>query len=255
MNRMHALMKLGRRTPVHDKRTLQLAKYIAGPSQAPGSLDYASFKGAPIAFNMAMNDRIGDCTIASIANLVHAWTTIGKHRPATISDAAILTAYRKVSGYDPAEPDTDRGAVELDVLRYWKKHGVGGHKLGAYASVEIGSPALVRDALWLFAGLYAGVALPRSAQDQSVWEVPPGGPVGDGAKGSWGGHAVPIVGYDPRGLTVVTWGATKRVSWGFFNAYFDESYACLSPDFLDPASGLAPSGFDVAQLRRDLALL
>jgi hypothetical protein len=62
---------------------------------------------------------------------------------------------------------------------------------------------------------------------------------------------VPVVAYDAHGLTVVTWGALKRMTWGFWQAYCDEAYALLSPDFLN-ASGVAASGFDLAQLNADL---
>jgi len=249
---MHSAMRLGRRHAVHDKRTLQLAKYLdhARESTAPKVVDFT--KSAT--FSMYKNDELGDCTCASAGNMIRSWTAEGKHAQASVSDDAVVTAYERVSGYRPGEPETDQGAIELTVLKYWRKKGIGGHKIAAFAAVEIGSKALVREACWLFTGLYAGVALPVSAQSQAVWEVPPGGATGAGAKGSWGGHAVPILGVDDRGLTVVTWGATKRVSWAFFAAYFDEAYACLSNDFLDWAN-VGPSGFNLAELRRDLASL
>jgi hypothetical protein len=78
---------------------------------------------------------------------------------------------------------------------------------------------------------YIGLALPISAQNQDVWAVPPGGSAGEGSPGSWGGHAVPIVAYDSRGLTVITWGATKRMTWQFLDTYCDEAYALLSQDW------------------------
>ena len=71
--------------------------------------------------------------------------------------------------------------------------------------------------------------------------------------GSWGGHAVNVVAYDDRTLTVVTWGRLQEMTWAFWERYVDESYAIISPDFLD--AGKAPNGFDLAALRRDLALV
>ena len=81
------------------------------------------------------------------------------------------------------------------------------------------------------------------------------GTTGDGAPGSWGGHAVPVVAYDSRSLTVVTWGALQTMTWGFWAAYCDEAYAILSPDYLEQKGGqsIAPSGFNLTQLRDDLA--
>ena len=107
----------------------------------------------------------------------------------------------------------------------------------------------------IFGNCYVGLMMPLSAQTQSIWSVPPGGPVGHGAPGSWGGHAVPVVAYDPEGLTVVTWGALKRMTWGFWAAYCDEAYAILSPDYLEQKGGksVVPAGFDLQQLQEDLA--
>ncbi len=112
----------------------------------------------------------------------------------------------------------------------------------------------VKDAIWLFGGVYIGLALPVSAQSQDVWVVPAGGLSGDGAPGSWGGHAVYVVAYDARGLTCITWGRLKRMSWNFWAAYCDEAYGLLAKDWFE-ASGEAPSGFDVAALAGDMAAL
>jgi hypothetical protein len=100
------------------------------------------------------------------------------------------------------------------------------------------------------------VQLPISAQAQvknhQPWSVPPGGTNGDGKPGSWGGHAVPVVAYDARGLTVVTWGALQTMTWSFWEAYCDEAYAILSADYLD-GKQKAPQGFSMQELEADLA--
>jgi hypothetical protein len=64
-----------------------------------------------------------------------------------------------------------------------------------------------------------------------MWSVPPSGTGGDGAPGSWGGHAA------PRSLTVVTWGALQTMTWGFWAPDRDEAYAILSPDYLKQKGG------------------
>lgn len=48
---------------------------------------------------------------------------------------------------------------------------------------------------------------------------------------------MPVVAYDSRSLTVVTWGALQTMTWGFWAAYCDEAYAILSPDYLEQKSG------------------
>ena len=109
----------------------------------------------------------------------------------------------------------------------------------------------MKDAIYLFGGLDVGLALPVSAQRQKVWELV--SDTGDGLPNSWGGHCVNITAYDETGLTCVTWGAEKRMSWKFFRAYCDEAYAIVSDDFL--TNGVAPNGFDVKILRDDLKRL
>jgi hypothetical protein len=144
----------------------------------------------------------------------------------------------------------DVGATVIDVLNYWRRTGIGGHKILGYAVLEPGNLAHVRDSVWIFGNCYIGLALPITAQTQSAWAVPPGGPTGPGAPGSWGGHAVPVVAYDAESLTVVTWGALKKMTWGFWSAYCDEAYALLSTDFLK--ANATPDGIQLTTLEQDI---
>ena len=244
-------IKLGKAPARHDPRTLQLAKYI--PASAvpppPAKEDFATkVKKWP----MMLNDNLGDCTCACAGHMIEQWTTYSSNAPVTPPDNTILKAYEVVGGYNPADPDTDQGAVILDVLNYWRKTGIDAHKILAYASLEPKNHHEVMDSVMLFGNVYIGVALPLSAQTQAVWAVPPGGATGQGAPGSWGGHAIPIVAYDSRGLTVVTWGATKRMSWGFLDTYCDEAYAVLSEDWINKVTKLSPANFDLTALTADL---
>ena len=63
-----------------------------------------------------------------------------------------------------------------------------------------------------------------------------------------------VVGYDRSALTVVTWGRLQELTWSFWDRYVDEVYAVLSVDFLDE-TGQAPNGFELAALKKDLALV
>jgi hypothetical protein len=242
-------VKLGKGPARIDPRTLQLAKYIAPTAIAPPPVkeDWAK-KVAQ--WPMMLNDSLGDCTCACAGHMIEQWTTY-TGKTVILPDNAVLTAYEDVGGYNPADPNTDNGAVILDVLNYWRKTGIGGRQILAFAALEPKNHMEFKDSVALFGNCYIGVALPVSAQNQSVWAVPPGGPTGQGAPGSWGGHAIPIVAYDTRGLTVVTWGALKRMTWGFLDTYCDEAYAVLSQDWIDQTN-LAPNNFDLAALQADL---
>lgn len=243
----HSKMKLGKHAARHDPRTLLLANYLtADLGPAPVSQDWtAKVKEWP----MFDNDTIGDCTCAAAGHMIEAWTASAATE-VDPTDAQILAAYEAISGYVPGEPGTDRGANELDVLKYWRTDGIAGHQIQAFVAVEPKNHEHLKDAVWLFGGAYLGLSLPTSAQKQVVWSVPPGGPIGAGQPGSWGGHAVPVVEYDAVGLTVVTWGMLKRMTWTFLDTYCDEAYAILSGDFI--AGGKAPNGVALSALEQDL---
>jgi hypothetical protein len=248
----HSHMPLGKQRARHDPRTLQLADYLDTTKLAPAPPAVDWGKKIPAnGWGMMLNDSIGDCTCAAAAHLIQDWTS-NDGELVTLSDDAVLSAYEAVSGYDPKTGKHDDGAVEIDVLNYWRKKGIGDHKFDAYVALEPHNHEHIRDSINLFGGCYIGLALPVSAQRQRTWTVPPGGATGPGAPGSWGGHAVIIVAYNPRRVTCITWGQEKQMTWGFLDAYCDEAYALLSVDDWLHGDKQAPNGLDLETLRNDL---
>lgn len=243
---MNPLQKLGRKAVKHDSRTLRLARYLTAKLPAPPAA--VSWSPAVKSWTCLLNDSLFDCTIAGILHLLQCQSANagGSFIP---TDAEALQYYKAIDGYNPSDPSTDQGGVELDVLNFCKQNGIAGQAVTAYASLDVSRATEVMQGIFLFGGIYAGVSLPVSAQDQDVWDVVPGD---DG--GMWGGHAVPITDYDQNGLTCITWGATKKLTWAFWKQYFDEAYAVLSPDFIG-ANGLDPQGAALEQLQSDLALI
>jgi hypothetical protein len=245
----HSKMKLGKNPARHDPRTLLMAHYLQPEAlpQLPASQEWTDKIQT---WPMMANDRLGDCTCAAAGHLIEEWTTYSG-TGVTLSDSDIIAAYSSITGYNPQTGQNDNGAVELDVLKYWRKTGFSGHKISVFVGLEPGNHDHIKASVYIFGGCYIGLALPISAQTQNVWSVPPGSLQGPGAPGSWGGHAVPVVAYDSLGLTVVTWGALKQMTWGFWDAYCDESYGLLSPDWVN-AKKIAANGFNLAQLKADL---
>jgi hypothetical protein len=244
-----AAQMLGKLPVRTDVRTLSLARYVDATRlpEAPDSFDETSSVDT---WPMYANDRIGDCTTAAAAHMIEAWTAAGRGHATEIPESAVLDAFDHVKLVDPSTGE--EGAIELDVLRYWRASGIGGHRIGAYARVAVHDQRLVQTAAWLFGGLYIGLQMPLTANAQTVWDWT-GSLAGPARPGSWGGHAVDVVRYDRTGLTVVTWGRLQQMTWSFWERYCDEAYCILSDDFLE--KGNAPNGFDLAALEADLALV
>ena len=243
--------KLGKHQPTFDMRTLAFGKYLTAELPPPPvSVDYS--KPVP-EWPMMGNDYYGDCTCAAAGHMIEEWTAHTAVEK-TLTDPQILAAYNHFAKGVP-----DAGANMLDVLKYWRKTGIGGDKITAFTQLEPKNDTQTKDAINIFGNCYIGVALPDFAvppgQDFLTipWVVPPQGPVGNAAPNPLNGHCIPAVGYDARNLYVVTWGALKSMSWQFYNAYMDEAFAVLSSDWINSETHLTPAGFDLAALQADLA--
>jgi hypothetical protein len=248
----HRDRKLGRRAAKRDPRTMRLSTYLKSYPSPPPVRDWTG-PAAP-SWGSMLNNSIGCCAIAAPAHAVQAWTA-NHGAEVTTPDADVLAAYRAVSGYDPAKPETDGGCVMLDVMNYWRQTGIGGHKIEAYVALDPANRMEFEAAVNLFGGVFLGIRLPIAAQDQTVWDVAPPGKHDDRYDpGSWGGHAVYAPLYSRTGWGCVTWGQVKVATWEFGMTYMEEAYAVLGPEWSAPGVQ-APNGFDVDQLRGDLAAI
>ena len=258
--------KLGKLAAKPVPRGLNFLSYLAA-SPLPLPPAKRSWMNRARVWPMMANDTVGDCTCAGAGHMIEAWTSQTRPTPTLLSDAVILATYTAVTaaengghGYDPhqTQPDgsnpTDTGAALADVIDLWHRVGIGGHKIDGSASVKPSHLVPVKQAINIFGGLYCGVQLPITAQSQHVWDIPVGGLSGDGKPGSWGGHCVPVLEYDPDGLTCISWGQEVRMTWRFFASYFDEAHALISPDLKLPDSK-TPEGELYAKLAADAQAL
>jgi hypothetical protein len=248
------IYKLGKKPVKVDHRTLQMSRYrTTAPIEVPAEVSWVTKLSN---LGEMLNDQIGDCTVAAAGHMIQQWSTYAA-QPVIVPDSAILTAYEdpSVGNYSPNDPNTDNGAAMLDVLKYWRKTGIGGHKIAAFVQVNPRNALEVREAVLLFGNVYMGAQLPASVQGADAWTVPDGGTSSpDGMPGSWGGHCVPICAVSPETLTCITWGSLLKMSHGFFADYVDEAYAVLSTDWIEK-NGISPSQFNLAQLDADLRIV
>lgn len=247
-----ATVKLGRKAIKTDSRTLKLARYFTAELPPPPATRVWS--NGLVDWGMLGNDQLGDCTIAGIPHGIMGWT-MNTGVMATFTAQQAISYYEKWDGYNPANPATDQGGILLDVLNDWKQQTFAGHSMIAYASVLPANQLHVQQAINLFGGLYTGVALPLTAQEQTgpagLWDVVANGGA-NAVGGTWGGHCVWIIDYDAVGPTCVTWGALQKMTWAYWSTYFDEAYAVISPDWVN-AQGMAPNGFALTDLESDVA--
>lgn len=245
--------RLGMRpTPPHVMAKIpNLARYVSWPNPPAGPVDVSQ---AITTWPMFANDRLGDCTCAAVGHMVEIFTKEVTGQPKILTDQDIIALYQ-TQGYVPGNSATDNGADLGGVCATWKAGQWAPDKILAYAQIDVRNHALLKTALWLFSGLYVGIGLPITAQGQQVWDVVSAPPSQNGAW-TWGGHAVNIIQIDDAGMTLITWGGVKRMTWAFWNEYGFEAFAVVPADY-DQLQGkpVVAVGFDEQQLLADMAQL
>lgn len=243
--------KLGKKPARHDPRNFKLARYLTALPAAPATAHYGRtvIRDGGV-FPMYGNDVYGDCTCAAAGHHEQVWS-FNEGAPETPAEHSVLDLYWATG----AEDD---GRYLDDVLKEWREGaGLAGEHILGYAQVDVTNLAEVKTALWLFGGLYLGVGLPITAQQQTTWHIDRYAPADEQAPYSWGGHCVNASGYGATtGVYFVTWGRLMRMTWAFWKRYVDEAFAIISPDWLSKGvSPAAAGGFDLSALQADLAAL
>jgi len=158
---------------------------------------------------MMSNWKLSDCGCAAAGHMIECWTANSK-KEHVVQDKVVLKAFIALSGYDPAIGKNDDPLYLSAVLKYWRKNGIGKHKIKASATINYKDYAVIRAAVYLFGGVYAGFNLPDTIKGQDIWEVSAGALTGKKAPGSFGGHAINVVAYDDQYVTCISWGKSKE---------------------------------------------
>jgi hypothetical protein len=253
-------LKLGKLPATDDHRDLLFARYVepAKLPTPPAQFGHETLFD-PKGWGMLGNDQWGDCAWAGPAHETMLLTREGGN-PATFTAEGVLSDYSAGTGFDPnagpsdANP-TDKGSNVRDVLGYRRTTGIVDaagtrHKIDAYVKLDQTSLSEIYQALYLFQAVGIGIRFPNSAMQQfhagQPWDVVPHSPVE-------GGHYVCCVARRDN-IDVVTWGALQQMTERFFTEYCDEAWAYVSTENLS-STGQTPEGFNIDQLRADLAAL
>lgn len=245
---MDISLKLGKLPARPDAVTFKFGAYgktLPKPPAAAGHKDLIQ------AWGMLGNDRYGDCVWAGAAHETMLWNkTAAKDVP--FSDESVLSAYTAVTGFNPDDPSTDSGTDMQLAASYRRKTGMKDangamHTIAAYLAIQ--NVTELKQAIWLFEAVGIGVQFPASAMQQfnagKPWTV---------VKSQIeGGHYIPGLSYDAKGIYVVTWGKVQLATWGFIKKYMDEAIVYLSPEMF--TNGKSIEGFDLVTLQKDIASL
>lgn len=207
-------------------------------------------------WGMLANDKYSNCVFVGAAHETMMWGHAGRDPIPDFTVANVLADYAAVTGFNPADPDTDVGTDVVSAASYRRQTGVVDaagvrHKIDSYVSLKPGAIPQIALACYLTGAVGIGLQMPETAEKQfdegRPWSV---------VKGSeWvGGHYVPMIGRNSAGnFLIVTWGRLQAMTPDFLATYMDEGVAYLSLAPLE--NQLSPEGFDIEQIRRNLAAL
>ena len=218
--------KLGRLAP-KPMHSPDFTHYLKSPLEEPP----LSVTAPNLTYPMADNDKIGDCTIASVIHCDQVWSSEVKEAYEYPGDEEVRAEYFTLSG------GQDSGLVEQNVLQKWKNQGLFGNKIWGYAPVAPKHTHAIKQVVANYGAVYTGILMPQPAQEQFAtgqpWTL-------TGTQADYnvlGGHAVPIVGYGIDGPTIVTWGKLQKVTWQWWMTYSEEAWVILPHEFIEAGRG------------------
>jgi len=232
--------KLGKAPAVRPALAM-LHEYFEGATlpAAPAQCEWAM----KVQYPMALNNQFGDCVVAGHVHLSQATAQENDGSYVYPGDAAAKVEYFNLTG------GADTGLVESTFLSTAKSAPILGSQVDVFCPFDFTNVEHTKSAIYLFGGVFLGVSLPQSAENQfpGKWTVVPGSPI-------IGGHCIVAIGYDEEGVFIVTWGTVIKATWEWFEKYVDEAYAVLYTEQVEKNRGPLAT-FNIDQLRADIEAL
>lgn len=246
-------MRLGKTPARINSVHLKLSAYLDVATVLPNIPATFGHENLVASWGVNGNDQHGDCVWAGAAHETVLWNREAG-RTVDIATENTLSDYSIVTGFDPADPSTDRGTDMQVAASYRRRIGILDadgvrHKVGAYVALSPGDPDQLAAAAYIFGAVGVGIRFPDYAMAEFEADKP--WAVQHGVPKIAGGHYIPVVGRAANGnFHVVTWGKVQEMTAGFYRRFCDEAIVYFTTEFL--TAGVSPEGFDRAQLLTDL---
>lgn len=244
-------LKLGKLDPVRLYGIGSLREYAIGRvPKVPASVSPA-FTGQ---WGMLCNDRLGCCAIAGPGHIEMNIGAIAPNVPTLIPDDDLTQ-----STYFGLTGGADNGLALATVVTAWQSptglFGPADRILGG-AQLNFRNHVELEESIAFTGSVDLGIACPASAQEQAQqqmetgqlvpWTYEPGSLVE-------GGHCIVGVGYEARGVWIVSWGQLILATWQFLAHFLDEAWAILPSQFQEAGHG--PLNIDWTALQADWAAI
>lgn len=255
--------KLGAWPPKYKADLLHLEEYIPETSLLPTLPQEENHHQHISKWTPMGNLDHGDCVAAAGGHTIQILSATAANEVLP-PDQTIIDIYYGLTG------GADSGLYLVEFLDWWCKHAIPGIRkdtgrmwttapIAGYASINPLNFKMMKYGILLGGAIFYAFMLPKSAKTQLAnkqpWDVPPGGPVGDGRPNSWGGHGITSGHFVGDFIKTVTWGLVVDTTPAFFAAYCPECYVVFTVDWFDKLHRTPNLGLNWSQLHRDMTLV
>lgn len=186
-------------------------------------------------FPMALNDQLGDCTIAGVIHLIQIVFALLGEQFVYPGDEAVRAVYFKLTG------GQDTGLDLGTVTKEWATEGLFGTKAVGVAAIHPRDIATMQLGAYNFGALYLGGDIPQSAEtefeDHDPWTLQPGRHPGIGGHCFVASGADPLTGMFPT----ETWGDETAFSTPWWHFYGDEVIVVVLDKMVEAGHGALAS--------------
>jgi len=215
--------KLGKLAPARPDGLHMLAFYQSNPlPKAPEKVT------SPVVADWGMlgNDKYGDCTFAGIVHARMANATVLGLTESFPSESDVVNTYLSYT------KGQDAGAVEADLLAYWKSNDLFGSKIAAFAPTDHADFDELKSVIASYGLAYIGIRVPAPCEQQFALHQPWTLTNTPADNNIIGGHCIILVGYDEQYFYAVTWGQIQAIDYNWLRSYMDESWAIITPEIV-----------------------